>query len=224
MIGAGIGAIAGVYPAVQAANKDVIEALAPLDERSMSLAKGQLPLFEPDEPMALPPNEDQRAQILSLLDDLRLLQAAYEHQGSALIEIYQNCNVFNDKAFIALTGKGGREHNRINLEAGKPIIFGADDDKAVVFRDGQCRIVDRAAVDPSEILVHDPQRQDPTIAFSLSRLSHHPDGPTPLGIFRNVQRETYESVMSAQLVDAQAKRGPGDLAGLLASQGTWTVD
>ena len=153
-----------------------------------------------------------------------LLQAAYDHQGSALIEIYQNCNVFNDKAFIALTGKGEREHNRINLEAGKPIIFGAEDEKAVVFQDGQCRIVDRSAVDASEILVHDPQRQDPTIAFSLSRLSHHPDGPTPLGIFRNVQRPTYESAMSAQLVEAQSKRGPGDLAALLASQGTWTVD
>ncbi|MDH3250460.1 MAG: 2-oxoacid:ferredoxin oxidoreductase subunit beta [Acidimicrobiia bacterium] len=153
-----------------------------------------------------------------------LLKAAYEHQGSALVEIYQNCNVFNDKAFIALTGKGEREHNRINLEAGKPIIFGAEDEKAVVFRDGRCSIVDRAAVDPSEILVHDPERQDPTIAFALSRLSHHPDGPTPLGILRNVQRSTYESVMSAQLVEAQAKRGPGDLAGLLASHGTWTVD
>ncbi len=153
-----------------------------------------------------------------------LLQAAYDHQGSALIEIYQNCNVFNDKAFIALTGKGEREHNRINLEAGKPIIFGAEDEKAVVFRDGRCQVVDRAAVDPSEILVHDPARQDPTIAFSLSRLSHHPDGMTPLGIFRNVQRPTYESAMSAQLVEAQSKRGPGDLASLLASQGTWTVD
>jgi 2-oxoglutarate ferredoxin oxidoreductase subunit beta len=153
-----------------------------------------------------------------------LLRAAYEHQGSALIEIYQNCNVFNDKAFIALTGKGEREHNRINLEAGKPIIFGTEDEKAVVFRDGQCHIVDRAAVDPSEIMVHQPERQDATIAFALSRLSHHPDGPTPLGIFRNVQRPTYESVMSAQLVEAQSTRGPGDLAGLLASHGTWTVD
>jgi 2-oxoglutarate ferredoxin oxidoreductase subunit beta len=153
-----------------------------------------------------------------------LLKAAHEHKGSALIEIYQNCNVFNDKAFIALTGKGEREHNRINMEAGKPIIFGADDEKAVVFRDGRCHVVDRTAVDPSEILVHDPERQDPTIAFALSRLSHNPDGPTPLGIFRSVQRETYESVMSAQLVDAQAKKGPGDLAGLLASHGTWTVD
>ena len=152
-----------------------------------------------------------------------ILAAAYEHQGSALIEIYQNCNVFNDKAFIALTGKGEREHNRINLEAGMPIIFGANDEKAVVFRDGSCVIVDRAAVDESEILVHDPSRQDPTVAFAISRLSHHPDGPTPLGILRSVSRPTYEHEMSAQLVEAQSMRGPGDLGQLLASHGTWTV-
>ena len=153
-----------------------------------------------------------------------LLQAAYDHQGSALIEIYQNCNVFNDKAFIALTGKGEREHNRINLEAGKPIVFGDDDEKAVVFRDGSAVVVDRSSVDPSEILVHDPTRRDPTIAFALSRLSHTPTGPTPLGIFRNVARPTYESDMSAQLIEAQKQRGPGDLQELLASRGTWQVD
>jgi 2-oxoglutarate ferredoxin oxidoreductase subunit beta len=153
-----------------------------------------------------------------------LLQAAYDHQGSALIEIYQNCNVFNDKAFIALTGKGEREHNRINLEAGKPIIFGVDDEKAVVFRDGSALVVDRSSVDPSEILVHNPTRQDPSIAFALSRLSHTPTGPTPLGIFRNVSRPTYESDMSAQLIEAQKQRGPGDLQELLASRGTWQVD
>ena len=153
-----------------------------------------------------------------------LLQAAYDHQGSALLEIYQNCNVFNDKAFIALTGKGEREHNRINLEAGKPIVFGDDDEKAVVFRDGSALVVDRSAVDPSEILVHDPTRRDPTIAFALSRLSHTPTGPTPLGIFRNVSRPTYESDMSAQLIEAQKQRGPGDLQELLGSRGTWQVD
>ncbi len=153
-----------------------------------------------------------------------LLQAAYDHQGSALIEIYQNCNVFNDKAFIALTGKGEREHNRINLEAGKPIVFGDDDEKAVVLRDGSAVVVDRSSVDASEILVHDPTRQDPSVAFALSRLSHTPTGPTPLGIFRNVSRPTYESGMSAQLIEAQKQRGPGDLQELLASRGTWQVD
>jgi 2-oxoglutarate/2-oxoacid ferredoxin oxidoreductase subunit beta len=94
----------------------------------------------------------------------------------------------------------------------------------VIFRDGECSIVDRASVSDSEILVHDPSRENPSIAFALSRLSHGPYGPTPLGVFRNVERAVYEDQMSAQLVDAQAKRGPGDLGALLASQGTWNVE
>jgi 2-oxoglutarate/2-oxoacid ferredoxin oxidoreductase subunit beta len=155
---------------------------------------------------------------------IEMLEAAHAHRGAAFVEIYQNCNVFNDKAFIQLTGKEERVQNRIDMAPGKPIVFGENDSKAVVFRDGACQIVDRASVADSEILVHDPTRDDPTIAFSLSRLSHGPYGPTPLGIFRNVERAVYEDQMSAQLVDAQAKRGPGDLATLLASQGTWEVD
>ena len=151
-----------------------------------------------------------------------LLQAAYEHEGSAFIEIYQNCNVFNDKAFIQLTGKEERVHNRIDLEAGKPIVFDGGA-KAVVMRDGQATIVDSSTVDPKAILVHDPTRPDPAIAFALSRLSHGPYGPTPLGIFRDVSRPTYEGQMHAQIDAAREKNGEGDLAKLIASQGTWTV-
>ena len=151
-----------------------------------------------------------------------LLQAAYEHEGSAFIEIYQNCNVFNDKAFIQLTGKEERVHNRIDLEIGKPIVFDGGA-KAVVMRDGQATIVDSSTVDPKAILVHDPTRPDPAIAFALSRLSHGPYGPTPLGIFRDVSRPTYEGQMHAQIDAAKEKNGEGDLARLIASQGTWTV-
>jgi 2-oxoglutarate/2-oxoacid ferredoxin oxidoreductase subunit beta len=154
---------------------------------------------------------------------IEMLEAAQAHKGAAFIEIYQNCNVFNDKAFIQLTGKEERVSNRIDMAAGKPIVFGENDSKAVVFRDGSCVVVDRTTVADSEILVHDPARQDPTISFSLSRLSHGPYGPTPLGVFRSVERPVYETEMSAQLVEAQVKRGPGDLATLLASQGTWEV-
>jgi 2-oxoglutarate ferredoxin oxidoreductase subunit beta len=154
---------------------------------------------------------------------IEMLEAAQAHRGAAFIEIYQNCNVFNDKAFIQLTGKEERVQNRIDMVAGQPIIFGEGDSKAVVFRDGRCEIVDRTSVADSEILVHDPTRQDPTMAYALSRLSHGPYGPTPLGVFRNVERDVYEEKMSAQLVDAQSKKGPGDLAALLASQGTWDV-
>ena len=154
---------------------------------------------------------------------IEILEAAHAHKGSAFIEIYQNCNVFNDKAFIQLTGKEERVHNRIDMVAGKPIVFDDGDTKAVVFRQGRCEVVERSSVSDAEILVHDPSRPDPTIAFALSRLSHGPYGPTPLGIFRNVERSVYEEQMAAQLAEAQSRRGPGDLSALLTSQGTWEV-
>src|SRR5688572_5709548 len=152
-----------------------------------------------------------------------MLQAAYEHEGSALIEIYQNCNVFNDKAFIQLTGKEERVHNRINLVHGKPITFGQNDQHAVILDGAEARIVETASVDPGRILVHDETRPNPSVAFALSRLSHGPYGPTPLGIFRRVKRPTYEEQLEYQVAAAQAKQGPGDLAELIRSHGTWTV-
>ena len=152
-----------------------------------------------------------------------MLQAAYEHKGSAFIEIYQNCNVFNDKAFIQVTGKEERVHNRVNLEPGKPIVFDGGA-KAIIMRDGQATVVDSASVDPAAILVHDPGRPDPAIAFALSRLSHGPYGPTPIGIFRDVARPTYDDEVNRQLDDAKEKMGKGDLAKLITSGGTWTVD
>jgi 2-oxoglutarate ferredoxin oxidoreductase subunit beta len=153
----------------------------------------------------------------------KVLRAAYEHEGAAFIEIYQNCNVFNDKAFIQITGKEERVHNRIDLEQGKPIVFDGGA-KAVVMRSGQAEIVDSASVDPQAILVHDERRPDPSIAFALSRLSHGPFGPTPLGIFRNAERPNYEQELERQLAEAKEKLGPGDLGELIRSHGTWTVD
>jgi 2-oxoglutarate ferredoxin oxidoreductase subunit beta len=152
-----------------------------------------------------------------------ILQKAHQHKGTAFIEIYQNCNVFNDKAFIQLTGKEERALNRIDLRHGQPVVFGASGEKAVILEDGGCRVVDTASVDVARILVHDETRADPTIAFGLSRLSHGPYGPTPVGIFRRFARPVYETEMNQQLVDGQAKRGPGDLGQLLRSLGTWDV-
>jgi 2-oxoglutarate ferredoxin oxidoreductase subunit beta len=153
-----------------------------------------------------------------------MLEAAHAHKGSAFVEVYQNCNVFNDKAFVQLTGKEERAVNRIDLVEGQPIVFGPNGEKAVVFRNGRAQVVDTATVDPSEILVHEPSRDDPTISFALTRLSHGPYGPTPVGVLRRIDRETYESAMSAQLTDARTRRGPGDLGALLRSLGTWDVD
>ena len=152
-----------------------------------------------------------------------VLKAAYDHVGSAFIEIYQNCNVFNDKAFIQVTGKEERVHNRVDLQHGKPIVFDGGA-KAVVMRDGQATVVDSSSVDPNAILVHDETRPDPAVAFALSRLSHGPYGPTPLGIFRNVERPVYDDELNAQIAKAKGQLGEGDLAKLIRSHGTWTVE
>ena len=153
-----------------------------------------------------------------------ILRQAHEHQGAALIEIYQNCNVFNDKAFIQLTGKQERLDNRIDLVHGQPVTFGPENEHAVIFNGGSAKIVPTASVDRSEIIVHDEANPDSSAAFALSRLAHGPYSPTPLGIFRKLGRPTYDGGVSAQVSDATAAKGPGDLSTLLASQGTWTVD
>ena len=127
-------------------------------------------------------------------------------------------------AFIQLTGKEERDQNRINLEPGKPIVFGPDDEYGIMINLEGARVVKVADVGIDAIKVHDPADPNPGIAFALSRISHGPYGPTPVGIFRQVERASYGDGVRQQLVDAQARKGPGDLATLLASGGTWTVE
>ncbi|HSM01481.1 MAG TPA: 2-oxoacid:ferredoxin oxidoreductase subunit beta [Acidimicrobiia bacterium] len=153
-----------------------------------------------------------------------MLEAAYRHKGSAFVEIYQNCNVFNDKAFIKLTGREERDINRINLEHGKPVVFGPDDQWGVVMENGAARIVDVSAVGIEKIHVHDAEAESPAAAFALTRLSHNPIGPTPVGVFRRVERPLYETTLQQQIHDSQASRGPGELSKLIRSTGTWTVE
>ncbi len=153
-----------------------------------------------------------------------MLQRAYAHPGASFIEIYQNCNVFNDKAFIELTGREEREANRIYLRHGQPVTFGVDDGQGVVIENGAARIAAVSDVGLDAIHVHDATAADPAAAFALSRLSHSPVGPTPIGIFRDATAPVYDDMMTMQLVNAQADKGPGDLAKLITSVGTWTVE
>jgi 2-oxoglutarate/2-oxoacid ferredoxin oxidoreductase subunit beta len=121
-----------------------------------------------------------------------VLRAAATHEGAALIEIYQNCPVFNDGAFSALTEKGAKDLNQIRLVAGEPIRFGIDRARGVARgADGGLSIVDVAEVGEDALIVHDPGRMDPGLAFSLARLADDPTGPTPIGIFRDVKRHVY---------------------------------
>ncbi len=153
-----------------------------------------------------------------------VLRAANEHRGAAFVEIYQNCNVFNDKAFDVVTAKATREANQIRLVHGRPLRFGANGEKGVVMRDGRCDVVEVSAVGEDALLVHDAHREDPGLAFALSRLSSHHEGPTPVGIFRDVARTPYDEAVAHQLVAARERQRPGDLEALFGSGGTWTVE
>ncbi|MFD1926409.1 2-oxoacid:ferredoxin oxidoreductase subunit beta, partial [Streptomyces beijiangensis] len=155
-----------------------------------------------------------------------VLRAAAEHQGTALIEIYQNCNIFNDGAFEVLKDKQQAEEAVIRLEHGQLIRFGADGSKGVV-RDqatGDLKVIAVTDENASQILIHDAHTTSPTTAFALSRLAdpdtlHH----TPIGVFRSVDRPVYDTQMSDQLETAIEQKGKGDLATLLAGNDTWTT-
>jgi 2-oxoglutarate ferredoxin oxidoreductase subunit beta len=150
---------------------------------------------------------------------------AHDHRGAAFVEIYQNCNVFNDGAFEKITAKDARPDQLVPLVHGQPIRFGADLQHGVVLgRDGQVSVVEVADVGEDALLVHDEKRDDPGLAFQLSRLARGPYEPTPIGVFRAVERTEYGAAMDRQLLDAADRKGPGDLTSLLASGGTWTVE
>jgi 2-oxoglutarate ferredoxin oxidoreductase subunit beta len=152
-----------------------------------------------------------------------VLTAAYHHPGAAFVEIYQNCNVFNDGAFAALREKDQKVHNQIRLRDGEPITFGPDHEHAVIaLEDGSMRIVPTEEAGDRTV-IHDPTRPEPTTAFALSRLAHNPTGPTPIGIFRSVDRPSYDVQVREQIDTAREAKGEGDLQALLEGGNVWDV-
>jgi 2-oxoglutarate ferredoxin oxidoreductase subunit beta len=147
-----------------------------------------------------------------------VLRAAAAHRGSAFVEIFQNCNIYNDGAFDFVRDD---KTNRIYLEHGKPIRFGEDGEKGVRQRgDGSAEIVSGAGED--ELLVHDAHAPEPSQAFALSRLTQSTAGATPIGIFRDVERPVYDELMAEQIETSRAKQ-EGDIAALLNAGDTWTI-
>jgi 2-oxoglutarate ferredoxin oxidoreductase subunit beta len=156
---------------------------------------------------------------------METFRAAHDHHGASFVEIYQNCNVFNDGQFDGVTKKQNRDDKMINLVHGEPVTFGAENERGVVMgTDGQLRLVSLADVDPADVLVHDAHREDPSLAFALARLSHDDVSPTPFGVFRDVQRPEYAGAVADQVMAAGERNGSGDLGKLLRSNGTWQVN
>jgi len=151
-----------------------------------------------------------------------VLERAAKHVGTAFVEIYQNCNIFNDGAFSYATDKETRSDTTLQLEHGKPLIFGKDRDKGIRLNGMTPEVVSLKNVKQDDLLIHDEKAPDPTLAFLLSRM-RYPEFPEPLGVFRAVEAQRYVDNVRQQHEEAVARRGKGDLQALITGSDTWTV-
>ena len=152
-----------------------------------------------------------------------VLRAAGTHHGTAFVQIYQNCNIFNDGAFDAVREKDLRDENVIHLEHGKPLIFGKNRDRGIRLGSACRPEVVTLGGDSSEkeLLIHD-ETAPSAYAFMLAQMEP-PDFPTPIGVLRRVQAPTFDASVREQVRKVTEKKGAGDLAALMASGETWVV-
>jgi 2-oxoglutarate ferredoxin oxidoreductase subunit beta len=153
-----------------------------------------------------------------------VLKRAAAHRGTSFVEVYQNCNVFNDGAFSYAQDKATRDDATIELEHGKPMIFGKNRDKGIRLNGFTMEVVDLAdgKIREDDLLFHD-EKADSALVYLLSRM-RHPQFPEPIGVFRDVASTTFEEAVRGQLDEAVKQRGRGDLQKLLHSGDTWTVN
>jgi 2-oxoglutarate ferredoxin oxidoreductase subunit beta len=152
-----------------------------------------------------------------------VIKRAAEHKGTSFIEIYQNCNVFNDGAFFQFTEKETKPDSVVFLEHGKPLIFGKDNDKGIKL-DGFSPVVvslKDGSHSANDLLIHN--EKDSTLAFILANMTYHAELPRPFGIFLAIDRPRYEDEIAKQIDSAISKRGKGSLEKLLNSGDTWVI-
>ena len=155
-----------------------------------------------------------------------ILLRGQQHKGSSFLEIYQNCNVFNDGAFEVFTDKNSKAVETLFVEHGQPLVFGASRERGIVLDGLAPVVVDLAEVSENDLWVHD--ETDFIKATILSRMFDQPDDedrlPRPFGVLYAVKRPCYEDLMEEQLKEAVAKKGMGDLDALIQGRNTWRID
>jgi 2-oxoglutarate ferredoxin oxidoreductase subunit beta len=147
-----------------------------------------------------------------------------QHKGTSFLEIYQNCNIFNDGAFEVLTEKDTKADNVLVLQQGKPMVFGKENDKGIKL-DGFKPVVvslNDGKHSINDLLVHDDKSRE--LAFILSELTEYPGYPTPIGVFLDIPRNIYDDDMTMQITKAKQKLGDGELDKLLSSGNTWQIN
>lgn len=154
-----------------------------------------------------------------------MVEAAARHKGVSFLEVYQNCNIFNDHAFDYFAERSVRQDKVLYLEHGKPMIFGKDRNLGIRMNGAHPEVVTigEGGITEADILIHDINLQDPSVAFMLARMEQ-PDFPQPVGVFRAVERPSYDQMLTDQIDTAIAKSGPGTLEKLIYTGDMWTVE
>jgi 2-oxoglutarate ferredoxin oxidoreductase subunit beta len=152
----------------------------------------------------------------------QILADAAAHKGTSFVEVYQNCIIFNPSEWDQYGDRKTRADHMLFLEHGRPMVFGINDDKGIILDDDlEPRIVELGdGYDESDLLVHNAHAENTHLAYIMSRLRQ----PTAMGVLRSVERQTYNDGLSAQVREAQAKKGPGDLNALYRESDLWTVE
>lgn len=151
------------------------------------------------------------------------LKRAAHHRGTAFVEIYQNCKIFNDGVFEYATDKSTKADNALFLEHGKPLIFGKDRSKGIRLNGLDPEVVSLGnGITMDDLLIHDERAEEPSLAYLLSRMVY-PEFPECMGVFRCVQKPTYEDLVVRQVQEVVQKKGKGKLEDLFASDDTWVV-
>jgi 2-oxoglutarate/2-oxoacid ferredoxin oxidoreductase subunit beta len=155
-----------------------------------------------------------------------MIKRVGQHKGTAFLEIYQNCNIFNDGAFSILTEKESKDDNVLVLEQGKPMVFGKDGNKGIKIDGFNPRVVDLTSGQYSinDLWIHDEFEESPVRAAILSSFTDTPGLPTPVGVFRQVFKPTYDQGLVAQIEDVKKKKGEGELEKVLFGGNTWEVN
>jgi len=156
---------------------------------------------------------------------VEVLERAAAHKGTSVVEIYQNCHIFNDGVFESVTNKKVRDDHRVMLEHGKPLVFGAQRDKGIRISPQGLKVVSLAGGEYSEedLIVHDERASQTGIAYALSQM-RAPEFPVPMGIFRDVEVNSYEELVAQKQDQVRQKKGKGDWNRLAHSGDFWVVE
>ncbi|MEW6126888.1 MAG: 2-oxoacid:ferredoxin oxidoreductase subunit beta [Acidobacteriota bacterium] len=150
---------------------------------------------------------------------------AMKHKGVSFVEVYQNCNIFNDGAYDMIKANDAKDERMIELKHGEPLVFGKARNKGIRMRsDMHLEVVELGdGISTSDLITHNEKATDSYLAYMLSRMEY-PDYPVPIGVFRNVEKPTYEDMLEDQINSVIEKMGPGNLEKLMHSGDTWVIE